>query len=548
MNSVDAGASSVTVDVTPTKLTVVDTGRGFTTREEIEACFEVFGFEHQEGERVYGQFGIGRAQLWNFCSTVWRTNTFSMDVDIKKKGLDYDLQENLPQFDGLSIVGKFYERQKTAEIVAFEREIAELAAYAQIPVTVNGRLISQDPSKEKWTHESDDAWIRLKESGDLVVYNLGVKVRSFASWSVGSGGVVVTKPGVRLALNMARNDILVSECEVWKRIKPYLQTKSDERIRKKTTRLTEVEAVNLANRVATGELPLNEVSERKLITDIQGKNVTIEAFLDAISEKRPATVADNGTKVAERGHMLKYAYVLMPCTLTRFGVATTLELGHVLKDIYEKEYAKQPWRCRNFSEEMMPKLFIDDYKPLMQTLTADVKELPPSEWLPEETALIKCLSHTENMLRHALCAANVNEGVFLDRRRFAIGEAETALAWTDGRTRVTINRTHAAKAREGFAGMLAICSVLVHEFLHDDADTATHTHDFEFYDRYHRVMLHQGAEIGHFATATYALYVKELRRKGLRVLSRHITDLDRMMDGAELQQEEAPVPTLALAA
>jgi hypothetical protein len=548
MNSVDAGATSVSVEVTPSKLTVIDTGRGFTTREEIEACFEVFGFEHNEGDRVYGQFGIGRAQLWNFCSTVWRTNTFSMDVDIKNKGLDYDLRENLTQFDGLSIVGKFYERMKTADIMAFEREIADLAAYAQVPVTVNGKLISLDPSKEKWTHETDDAWIRLKDIGELVVYNLGVKVRNYSSWTVGSGGLVVTKPGVRLSLNMARNDILISECAVWKRIKPFLQKQSDERIRKKVTRLTEDEIQNLVSRLVAGEISLDDVRERKLITDIQDKNITIDSFMNAISEECPATVAPRGTQLAERGHMLKYAYVLSPITLKRFSAETPQEMGKAIKAIHDNWYKHKGFYGTWHHTNTVHKMFEDDYKVVMKTLTSQHKELAQKDWTPEEVALLKSLGHTEYILRQAMTSAGVNEGASLERRRFAIGLSETAMAWTDGSTRITLERNLAANASEGFGGMFAICAVLVHEYLHEEADTATHEHDMDFYDRYHRVMTDRGAKIGQFVSACYSRYIKELRAKDLKVSSRHVLDLDRLMDGTDLVTEEEVSPESALEA
>ena len=54
MNSIDAGAGEITISVTQHKLVISDNGRGLTTREEIEQCFEVFGFEHKETDRVFG--------------------------------------------------------------------------------------------------------------------------------------------------------------------------------------------------------------------------------------------------------------------------------------------------------------------------------------------------------------------------------------------------------------------------------------------------------------------------------------------------------------
>jgi hypothetical protein len=231
MNSIDAGATRVNITLEPDTVIIQDDGQGFRSRQEIEQWFEVFGFPHNERgsngnlERVYGQFGVGRGQLWSFASTQWRTNEFLMDVDIKTRGLVYELQTDLTSVPGLTITGKFYEVQAPSALGATERELVELAAYAQIPVSVNGRQINKLPSELKWPYETNEAWIRLKESGDLWVYNLGVLVRKFPAHHLGSGGTVVTKPKVELQLNMARNDILVAKCPVWKNIRAFIQSK-----------------------------------------------------------------------------------------------------------------------------------------------------------------------------------------------------------------------------------------------------------------------------------------------------------------------------------
>ena len=196
MNSIDAGATHCDIELESERLRITDDGQGFRSRKEIEDWFEVFGFPHEIGEanrRVYGQFGIGRAQLWSFASTVWETATFRMDVDIKRRGLDYHLQEDRsPAVKGVRIEGRFYERLRPSELMELEKELSELAYYAQIPVSFNGKAINHDPRGEKWDFTTEDAWIRVKDSGELKVYNLGVLVRRYPG-STGCGGVVVTQ-------------------------------------------------------------------------------------------------------------------------------------------------------------------------------------------------------------------------------------------------------------------------------------------------------------------------------------------------------------------
>ena len=525
MNSYDAGAKKIDIKVGPTTLSIIDDGKGFTTREEIEACFEVFGFKHEPGQRAYGQFGIGRAQLWNFCSTLWRTNTFSMDVDIKNKGLDYELKENLKQFDGLAITGKFYERQKTSDVITLERELAELAMYVDVEVTLNGKLISKDPSKEKWTHETPDAYIRLKEHGDLTVYNLGVKVRDYYTQYFGSGGLVVTKPGVRLALNMARNDILLTKCDVWKRIKPFLQAKSDERIKRKSTKLTEDEMKNLVTRVLAGEADFSDIEDRKVITDIQGKNFTLSTFLRAISEKCPASVAPKGTQLAERANILKYGVILAPVTLARFDVETPSELQVKLSEYF---VTKRHW----LQYSAKPERFNDDYKVVCGALNDEHTELSEKDFKPEEKALLTAISATQSHLVYLMRDAGVVENMDTFRNRaLSIGQSETAEGWTDGLLRIVLNRNVAALAKKGLPGIMKVASVLLHEYLHEDSSTETHEHDMEFYERYERVNRGYGDEFGAFVVKLYRKYLAELNRRDLKVLSTQIDHAD-LLDGA----------------
>src|SRR5690606_15477247 len=87
-NSIDAGASRVDITLTTDTVRIVDDGHGLRSRDEVLACFEVFGFDHSEHEREFGRFGLGRGQLWAWASTHWRTHAFDLDVDVRERGLD----------------------------------------------------------------------------------------------------------------------------------------------------------------------------------------------------------------------------------------------------------------------------------------------------------------------------------------------------------------------------------------------------------------------------------------------------------------------------
>jgi len=92
-----------------------------------------------------------------------------------------------------------------------------------VPVTLNGTVISRDPAKQKWDHETEDAYFRIKMGGSVHVYNLGVFVREFAGYHFGCGGEVVAKK--QLKVNFARNDVQ-DDCPVWRRVKEVLNQKA----------------------------------------------------------------------------------------------------------------------------------------------------------------------------------------------------------------------------------------------------------------------------------------------------------------------------------
>ena len=350
MNSKDAGATEVKIDIDAKGITIIDNGRGFLSREEILEVFEVLGFEHPTvDDRVYGKFGIGRAQLWAFASTIWRSNAFEMDVDIQRRGLDYDLHEDRPVVPGVAISGTFYKKMLTSELISFERELIELALYAPLTVLLNGKSITKNPADEKWIFETEDAYIRLKDGGQLTVYNNGIKVRDYPAAHLGSGGAVLTKPGVRLALNTARSDILVSQCKTWARIRRFVQKQSDTRLATKTTRVTDDELENRARRFVGRELPLHEIADTKFITDITGRGHTLEMFVRQAGGYRAGgvvTVTEKGSRMGERAHRGKMAFVLAPLTLDRFNVRTPTELKALLLNVVLSRAAPRPRAAR----------------------------------------------------------------------------------------------------------------------------------------------------------------------------------------------------------
>jgi hypothetical protein len=544
MNSIDARATSVTIDIDRRKIVIKDDGHGFRSVAEIEECFAVFGFPHEPGARVYGQFGIGRAQLWSFSSAVWRTNTFAMDVDIKNRGLDYELLEDQPQVDGLTIVSTFYEPMSTQDILTFTQELKELAQFAQIPVILNGEQINSDPSTMKWDFETDDAYIKLTEKSQLAVYNLGVLVRQYPSHQVGTGGIVVTKPGVGLALNMARNDILVAVCKVWARIKPYIQKKSDEKVmRKAATKLNSSELENRAKRFLSGDLSYKDVAELKLIGDITNRGHTLEGFFTqgrGNFQNSIVSISTVGSSLGDRAHTSKLAFVMHPDTLAQFGVDTLAEFKEVLFAAMDRSGAERLYRYQAFKESA---IFEADLHKAVPALNEGYEILPPKDWTKHEKAVLHALGRIDHQVR--VCVQAVSGDDSMQRRRqFAVGISDTAQAWTDGVGRIAFNRKLLHVAESGIGGMMKIASVLLHEYLHSDSSTGSHIHEESFYQRHHDAYIETVLpDLVFPAYRSYISYLGNSKVTPTKKLLEYLTMVENLI--AEDEAAEAPPTRLA---
>ena len=273
MNSVDAGATRCDITLTPAGVTVVDDGKGFRNREEIENFFEVFGQPHAESEgKRYGAFRMGRGQCFSFGRNLWRTGTFRMDVDIKNRGLEYELLSDETPSPGCRIDITFYEVLRPTAVIDLARDFERLVRYAPIPVSFNGKVLSEPAGKSKWPIETDEAWLKLDVGGasGLKVYNLGVHVADLSSYSWGCSGTIVSKK--QLKVNFARNDIMADD-PVWRKIAAVVRNKVADGAGKK--RLSASERSVLFRRILSGEVDWREHRDAKFFTDCTGRGWSI---------------------------------------------------------------------------------------------------------------------------------------------------------------------------------------------------------------------------------------------------------------------------------
>jgi len=504
MNAMDAGATRVDIEVNSDGYVIADDGHGFRTREEVLGCFEVFGFTHDDRHRDFGRFGLGRAQSWNWAATTWRTRGFQLVVDIRAKGLDYTLAEGLEDVPGLRIEGTFYTPLKEVEKHDLMCEMETLCRFAVIPVTLNGRSLRRDPDAAKWTHVSDDAYIKVSDSATLSVYNQGVFVRDYPAQFCGIGGTLVTKLGKVLELNMSRSDVLTHQCRLWESLRKEMKALGNAAAAtsSKKARLTESQRDFLAAESAD-PANLGNLLE-KLFEFTNGRFGSLANITSCLTRRDSIlTVAERGNQLADVALQEHSAVVLTERTLTRFGVETATQLVKLLADRLTADGPR--------SGELVTHGYIlrgalrdgrvhDSFEssPVHRRLNAST--VPVAQWTAAEGHVLAAASEVAGNIGYRVRKAMIEndllpeDALFSARRRtLSVGISETAEAFTDGSTYIAISRETLAKVYAGdLHEMQRLIAILVHEFIHDSSSVETHQHDHQFFQTYHDVMLSDG--------------------------------------------------------
>jgi len=184
MNSVDAGATYCDIAVASDVVIIEDDGGGFPDEETVDKHFNTFGQPHEESEnKIYANFRMGRGQMFAFGHNIWESGEFEFDVDIKNRGSEWTFSDGMEtDAEGCRITIHLYNELRPSELAQLVRDLQRLVKWVNIPVTLNDEHISQDPAEAEWDYESDNCYMKLKTTGELHVYNLGVHVRSYGGF------------------------------------------------------------------------------------------------------------------------------------------------------------------------------------------------------------------------------------------------------------------------------------------------------------------------------------------------------------------------------
>lgn len=464
MNSVDAGASAIRIELSETAFSVMDDGHGITDRNELERVFATFGTPHEEGDAVFGRFRVGRGQMFAFAATQWRTGTFRMSVDLEHQGLDFNLESNLRPVKGCQIKGSLYLPLSPMELSETGSELLDMIQFLNIPVSLNGKRISRKLDAMNWTFQNSDAFVLLDRSTELAVYNQGVLVRKYPASLFGSGGVIVSK--VPLQVNMARNDVLTYSCSVWNRLKALIKAHSLKLLRSRRS-LTDVERRYAASLISSlpDEARGLDIASMKLIMDASGRYLALK---DLANFDRISWIPDHRRDEGLVAQRKTGALVLSQSSMQAFNA---YDLSELLDTIRQACGLKIGARVIDFAALQSSMDHVADR-------VADGK-LPISELLALQAL---------RGIQADLVALIDQAGFACEKRDLCAGLSDVYDGWTDGQGWIAVNRPLlAACSTQGASGFMKLMLLLIHEYCHDTSDAESHDHDRVFFNKYHDI-------------------------------------------------------------
>lgn len=496
MNGIDAGATriDITLDELGRKLTISDNGKGFSSMEEIREVWKKFGTPHErdnEGQvcdAKFGEFRMGRGQLFAHGHNVWRTGIFKLEVDIKHKGLVFQPSVIKTPVRGCNIEVDLYSPIVSLRDRQYlESEIAKACGYVEVGVFFNGKQINTPPSQRKWTVETEDAYIHVKsaEYGRIEFYQQGVFVEEIPARTYGLSGTVVSKG--RVKLNFARNQAM-RDCPVYRRIiKKVAELGNKEITKKKKKDLTDSERAHVFDALTTREMNWysSDIKRMPIFKDTDGGVWSVNQLRRLARTWHLQPDNTLGFSFARKGDNL--ADRVMQREL---GIVFDEAILDWMPNVTSEAKVFEQLGCRDLDcLTYLPLAALAKALEGQQLRLLDVKNLTPTE---QRVLMILNSYHCSGKVSAAVMhKAGLGGNAYRDIRTIRIGESEghTHNGWTDGRTFIAIDRAFLAGAGTSYTGFVNILNLLIHEYCHiDESDMETSNHDEKFYKLFHDVV------------------------------------------------------------
>lgn len=473
MNLIEAGASKGNIILDHNSLKITDDGRGFETKDEILESFEVFG-KSDERKKIAGrwaEFQMGRGQLMAFGKTTYRTNQFEMIVDIfsPSSDLDYILRSDLEVIEGCKVSVEFYSPIEPSDLYEIMERVRRNLAYLDVPIYLNGELVSKNPSEIIWDSETSDAYIKFKSDkndGYTRIYNLGIYV---CSHYLGLSADVVSKK--KLALNFARNEVL-SSCPTWKNVKAAIKKINHDQFKLKINPRS-WESSEIMERYLMGEYSIADLKNVKLFVDTNSRKWSVREIYSR--GWKQISFAEKGSYLADQA-IASGLCLMLDKEEMNYRLNTDRRGGNNVFSNMEKIIVSY----RDF-ENYNYTILYPHFETVYEQLKADDKMLTPvNKYSLREKLIIATLGRFNSHKSFRGDSRSRSK-----ERKIFIGESDAAEAWTDGSSYIAIEKRFLKANSTSVNGWVQILLTLAHEYAH--IDEPCDTHDHEFYERYYKI-------------------------------------------------------------
>lgn len=374
MNSVDANATEVTVNIEETLVEVFDNGDGLQEDDVID-YFEQFGYKDDDiADKEFGKFRMGRGQIFNFGKNIWQSQQNLLLVDLNNEetevnerfvgdvedddfirmdgdnyvldsgGLSYNFLDATHQTNGCRIGVYLYDELDDPESKADDvRDLAKFIPFVHdVELEINGNLVE---SKLTYPQETDLAWYDVNSNTyntGAELYNKGARVGNFGDWPV----EVTAISKEELDVNFARNEVL-DTCDVWQE----MQGEINEIVAHTLVQADDINSSQtrwLIRTAVTDDDVYDTVVDAPLVQDVEGKRWTLQQLKDetivfASTRSEKAKKANRETQYVYIDKNLEQSLreLIDTKTILSFDDAWGSEMKWEMKEIDESKLSKK---------------------------------------------------------------------------------------------------------------------------------------------------------------------------------------------------------------
>lgn len=544
-NAIDAKATTCEIMLTTDVFSFKDNGTGFPSKEYVVDFFETFGTPHSEREdKVFGRFRMGRGQIMALASTQWLSGAFQMIVDLKERGLNYDLVETKEIQLGCSISGKWYEKLSQDEshhnsVLSVTKRLINFCRYlTSIKILLNQKVISfeENAIRQKIVFENDNCILLSQEDyfNNLHVYNLGIYTKAIPYARYRLAGDLITKKHLRLSI---KRDQILDNCPVWEGIHQGLR-EYQKKLRKKIS-IPLSEFPGVVKEFVSGSLTLSDFYEYRVFPDVNNVKKYSLKDLEQNSCRAISFYPYNEvTAIAEHINASGKALLLAAWPLSELSndrknsisefcnYVRSLALDQANTYYETEDDLNIPESLANIQNKLT------DYEYLQGTEQADNELLKDEDLSVEILCAIKAMRRTINTPDvYVAIKGCAKKGSDLQQklhkaicRELFVGRSTKQLGWTDGETFIALNIEMFRRLRKGPSYLEKIMMVYIHEICHIDEEC--HNHNASFFELFHRILV-RGYDDGNTVTTMVRHFIKYyleyLGKEGMKATKKYET-------------------------